>query len=267
MNIFWREMKAQRKSLIIWCVGMVFLLLAGMSKYATLSVPGESQTLNELMADMPKSLQAIFGVGSLDLSTVSGYYGVLFLYIAVMATIHAGMLGATIIAKEERDKTAEFLLVKPITRSKMLTSKLAAALVGVVILNGMTSIGSLMAVQSYSNGEDVNQDIVLLMGGLLMLQLLFMLLGSAVASLLKLPKRAAGLTSGLLLLTFFISVVMDISGNLDALKFLTPFKYFDAKSVLEAGSLSMGYMLLSLALMVLALVGTYVGYNKRDLKL
>ncbi|WP_195573881.1 ABC transporter permease subunit [Paenibacillus sp. 1001270B_150601_E10] len=266
MNMFWREIKAQRKSLLIWCIGMIFLLIAGMSKYATLSVPGESQALNELMADMPKSLQAIFGVGSLDLSTVSGYYGVLFLYIAIMATIHAAMLGATMIAKEERDKTAEFLLVKPITRNQMLTAKLAAALVGVVILNAATLVTSLIVVQGYSDGESISKDILLLISGLLILQLLFMLLGSAVASLLKLPKRAAGLTSGMLLLAFFVSVVIDISGNLEGLKVLTPFKYFDAKSVLEAGSLSAGYMLLSLALMVLALVGTYVGYNKRDLK-
>ena len=35
-----------------------------------------------------------------------------FFILLLMATIHAAMLGATIIAKEERDKTSEFLFVK-----------------------------------------------------------------------------------------------------------------------------------------------------------
>ena len=41
-----------------------------------------------------------------------------------MATVHAAMLGADIISKEERDKTAEFLFVKPISRNKIIISKL-----------------------------------------------------------------------------------------------------------------------------------------------
>lgn len=38
------------------------------------------------------------------------------------------MLGSGIISKEERDKTAEFLLVKPVSRAHIMTAKLLAAL-------------------------------------------------------------------------------------------------------------------------------------------
>ena len=64
----------------------------------------------------------LLGFSDLDLSKVSGYYGMLFIYLLLMATIHAAMLGATIIAKEERDKTSEFLFVKPVSRSKVITT-------------------------------------------------------------------------------------------------------------------------------------------------
>ena len=57
-----------------------------------------------------------------------------------MATIHAAMLGATIIAKEERDKTAEFLFVKPVSRSKIISFKLLVALVNIVILTIVAAI-------------------------------------------------------------------------------------------------------------------------------
>ncbi|MBZ9609673.1 ABC transporter permease [Clostridium estertheticum] len=132
MNVFIVEMRAHRKGLIIWAFGILFMVVAGMGKYVALSVSGQS--MNDLFDQMPKSMQKIFGIGSFDLSKASGYYGMLFLYLALMATIHAAMLGADIISKEERDKTAEFLLSKPISRNKIITSKLLAAFVNVLIL-------------------------------------------------------------------------------------------------------------------------------------
>ncbi len=100
MNIFIVEMKAHRKSLIIWAFGILFMVAAGMGKYVGMSSSGQS--INELLYQMPNSMKAIMGVGTLDLSKASGFYGVLFLYLVLMATIHAVMIGADIISKEER---------------------------------------------------------------------------------------------------------------------------------------------------------------------
>ena len=112
--------------------------------------------MNELFAQMPKSMQTIFGIGTFDLSKASGYYGMLFLYLLLMATIHAAMLGADIISKEERDKTSEFLLVKPISRNKIITSKLLAALINIIIFNIITLVSSIIIVGKYSKGEAVS---------------------------------------------------------------------------------------------------------------
>ena len=115
MNIFWREMKSHRKSLIFWSIGVFLMVVSGMGKYEAYSSQGQS--INVLIADIPKSLKAVMGFSDVDLSKISGYYTILFVYILLMATIHAAMLGANIIAKEERDKTAEFLFTKPLLRS------------------------------------------------------------------------------------------------------------------------------------------------------
>ncbi|CAM5207458.1 ABC transporter OS=Lysinibacillus sphaericus OX=1421 GN=LYSIN_01899 PE=4 SV=1 [Lysinibacillus sphaericus] len=121
MNIFLKELKSHRKSLIFWSIGVFLMVASGMTKYEAYSSSGQS--INKLMADMPKSLRAVLGFNDLDLTKASGYYGMLFLYLVLMATIHAVMLGATIIAKEERDKTSEFLFVKPVSRSKSYYSQ------------------------------------------------------------------------------------------------------------------------------------------------
>ncbi|MBS8266144.1 ABC transporter [Mesobacillus boroniphilus] len=265
MNLFKREMKANRKSLIIWSIGVIFMVASGMGKYA--SMEGTGQSMNALMAEMPKSLQAIMGTGSLDLSTPLGYYGVLFLYLAVMGTIHAAMIGSNIIAKEERDKTIEFLLVKPVSRTRMITSKLLAALVNVLIFNAVTFASSVGMVRKYAEGEDVTGDITLLMVGMLILQLLFLVIGTAIAAIYKHAKKATSLATGILLFLFILSIAIDLNEKLDGFKFLTPFKYYDAKIVLQEGGFEPLYLALSGLLLLGLTIVTYVFYRKRDMNL
>lgn len=263
MNIFIREMKANRKSLIIWSIGVIFMVASGMGKYASLE--GTGQSMNALMADMPKSLQAIMGVGSLDLSSPIGYYGVLFLYLAVMAAIHAGMLGANIISKEERDKTAEFLLVKPVSRSRMITSKLLAALANIVVFNVVTFASSLGMVGKFAAGKTYTSEIALLMAGMFILQLLFMVIGTALASMLKNAKKATSLSTAVLLIFFILSIAIDMNTKLEGLKYFTPFQYYDAKDILMEGGLDTLFLALSVVLIILLTLATYLFYRKRDL--
>lgn len=265
MNLFKREIKANRKSLIIWCIGVVFMVASGMAKFSSLE--GTGQSMNALMADMPKSLQAIMGTGSLDLSTPIGYFGVLFLYLAVMAAIHAAMLGSNILAKEERDKTVEFLVVKPLSRTKMITSKLMAALVNILIFNLVTFASSVGMVQKYAEGEDVMGDIMLLMVGMFIIQLIFLVIGTAIAAVLTNAKKATSLATGILLLLFILSVAVDLNDKLEGLKFLTPFKYYDAKLILEEGGFDPLYLVLSFLLLAGLTIVTYVFYRKRDMNL
>ncbi|WP_152395838.1 ABC transporter permease subunit [Paenibacillus guangzhouensis] len=265
MNLWIREMKAHRKSLILWCIGIIAMVGASMSKYAGLSMSNSGASMNELMADMPKSLQAMMGVGTFDLSKASGYYGAIFIYLLLMATIHAAMLGANILSKEERDKTAEFLLVKPISRSQMLTYKLFAALVQIVLFNLVMLVSSILFVNPYSHGESVNHDIMLLMIGMFFLQLLFLGIGLAIAGASRHPKRAVSISTGILLLTFMLSIGIDISGKIDGLKYLTPFKYFDAKHVMYGGGLDGLFIGLTALILAGSLILAYVGYNRRDL--
>ncbi|WRP08697.1 ABC transporter permease subunit [Rossellomorea aquimaris] len=262
MNVYIREMKAHRKSLIIWCIGMIALIGSGMGKFAGFSSSGQS--MNELMAQMPKSLQAFLGVGSLDMSTASGFYGVLFLYVVLLATIHATMLGATIISKEERDKTVEFLFVKPMPRKKIIGIKLLAALTQVGILSTITWSASLLIVGRYSSGESINSDIGFTMIGMLILQVLFLVIGTAIAASTKKPGKAATLATGVLLVTFILSFAIDLSEKIEDLKYFTPFKYFEAKNVMDAG-LELIFVGISVVLIGVLAVSTFVLYNKRDL--
>ena len=145
MNIVMRELKATRKSLLLWSVGILALIVGGMSKYGGLENSGQS--MNDLLTSIPKSLQAILGIGTLDISTAIGYFAILYSYLLLMMSIHASMLGANIISKEERDKTVEFLLAKPVSRRKIMISKWMAAFINICILNMVTFIFHLLCLR------------------------------------------------------------------------------------------------------------------------
>lgn len=264
MNIFWREMKANRTSLILWSIGVLFMVGTGMMKFTSLGSTGTS--LNDFVADMPKSLQAIMGNNSLDLSSTIGYYGVLYLYLVVMAGIHAVMLGANIISKEERDKTIEFLLVKPISRSKVITFKFVAAFIQIVLLNLVTLVSSILIVRAYAEGEDVNGDIEIMMLGMFILQLIFLVIGTAIAAIVKKSKTATSLSTGILLITFILSIAISMNSKLENLKYFTPFKYFEAKDIMSGGFGAI-YMILSISLIIVFTTITYIFYQKRDLNI
>ncbi|WP_419954922.1 ABC transporter permease subunit [Neobacillus niacini] len=263
MNIFLKELKSHRKSLIFWSIGIFLMVTSGMVKYESLSSSG--QPMNEMLAGMPKSLLALLGIGEFDISTASGYYGLLYIYLLLMATIHSAMLGATIIAKEERDKTTEFLFVKPVSRNRIITAKLLAALVNIVVLNIVTFISSLVLVGKYSSGEVVTGDIAITMAGMFILQLLFMVIGSSLAAVKRKSKTAASFAAGILLLTYLISVVIDLNEGIEGLKYLTPFKYFEAKNIMFGGGLEFIYVLLSAGLIAALTAVTFIFYKKRDL--
>lgn len=259
MNVFFREMKAYRKSLIIWSIGIVLLILMGKTEYSSLSSSGQS--LNELIESMPKALKALMGTGTLDLSTPIGYFSILYLYLLLMGTIHATMMGASIIAKEERDKTFEFLFVKPITRTKVITMKLVAALVNIVVFNAVTTIATIFIFRM----EREIGDVLMLMGGMFILQILFLMIGTALASGIRNPRRAAPLATGILLFTFILSIVIDLSEKLEILKYIVPFKYFAAKNMLTGDGFEAVFVVISLSLIVVLTATTYGFYKKKDL--
>ncbi len=263
MNIFFREIKANRKSLIFWMAGLLFMIVGGMGKYGGAAASGQS--MNEIVQQMPRSLQAIIGVGSFDLTTVSGYYGMLFIFLVLMATIHAAMLGANIISKEQADKTSEFLFVKPVSRSKIITWKLATAIANIVIFNVVTGVLSGIMVNYYEKGESITGDILKLLVGMFILQIMFLLIGTGIAATSKNTKTPASATTGILLAAYMLSLGIDMNEKLDFLKYLTPFKYFEAKNLMFGGGFDPVFLVLSIGIIVSLLSVTYVFYKKRDL--
>jgi ABC-2 type transport system permease protein len=263
MNVYAHELKAHWKGLLWWSLGMIFMIYAGMTKYGAYAKSGQSGA--DLFKVFPKGLAAVFGIGQVNLATALGFFSVLMLYLYIMAAIHASLLGAGVLTEEELDRTAEFLYAKPISRVRIVTEKLLAALTNVAVLFLVTTGTCLVVVQSFNKGPSANKGVLLLMLGVLATQLIFMALGLAAAAVFKKPKMAAPAVSGYMLAAYFISVWLDATDKYQWLKYFTPFKYFDAVKIANTIKIEFLFIPLTAAVVAVLIGMTYYFYRIRDL--
>jgi len=62
-----------------------------------------------------------------------------------------------------------------------------------------------------------------------------------------------------------MSILSVMQERLDFLKYLTPFRYYDAGELFRNGKMDGTYLLLSAAIIVVCVVGAYWAYGRRDL--
>jgi ABC-2 type transport system permease protein len=262
MNIFLRELRANLKSLIIWCVIMALLILIGTAKFAAFYNNPESL---DLIKALPASMVDAMDLNAFNLTTVTGFFGIMFVYFGLLGAIAAAMWGSDIISKEERDKTVEFSLVLPVSRSRVITAKALAALVNCVVFVLVTWGFSLLSVRSYAPEEGFGTFLRLEMEGMFAIEMIFLALGLLLGCAMKQYKLSGSVAVGIILVTYMLSVFSGMKTDWDALKYFTPFKYFDAGEFLKTSALNGGYVLLSAVIVVVFVAAAYLLYNRRDL--
>ncbi len=262
MNLLKHEMKSNRKSLLIWSISMALLVISGMGKYTAYTAGGDS---SDIFDKMPHTLKALFGFASFDVKTLGGFYAFLFTYIAMALAIHAVLLGSNIVAKEERDKTTEFLMTKPVSRKDILTAKFLSAAINLLVLNAVTLISSLLIVASFDDGSEITSVIIWLSISMLILQVLFLSFGTLLAAIKKKTKTTGSIASGIVITAYFIAKITDLTDRLNFLNIFSPFKYFSYPEIINGNGLNIIIVLLTLFLSVLLILGTYKFYEKRDL--
>jgi len=100
---------------------------------------------------------------------------------------------------------------------------------------------------------------------LFIMQLTFLAIGIFLGCAMKRYKRASAVAVSLLLGTYFLSVISGLNKNLEFLKYLSPFKYFDPGVLLREARLDLVFVGLSLAIILVSMVGAYLTYARRDL--
>ncbi len=261
MNVFKREMKANRLSLLIWTLVIGFMVALVIILYPEMS--SQMEDVSDIFSSMGKFTEA-FGMDKLNFGTLVGYYGIeAGNVIGMGAALFAAVLAGNILLKEEKDRTSEFLFTHPISRAKVLTEKLIAIIICILILHLIVfglSVGSI-----YIIGKEIPwQEILLLHAAYLLLT--FEIAGICFGISAFLNKGGIGIGIGLTAILYFLNIISNITDNAKILKYFTPFGYIEASQIINELELRYEYIIPGMILMVICIIIGYIKYCHKDLR-
>ncbi len=263
MNVFLREVKAYRKSTIIWIASLCGLILVFMALYPAFTT--DIAATKQILSSFPAALRRALNLSLGNFFTIYGFYGYLLGFAILAGSIQAMNLGTGVISKEVAGKTADFLLSKPITRTRVVSAKLAAALAMVVLTNVVFSVVSYLAAMVVAK-EPFGAGIFFLMSfTLFLVQLIFLSLGALFAVSLPRVKSVVSVTLPTVFALYIIGTLGDVLGN-DKVRYLSPFKFYDPNYIINHASIEGRYVILEVAIVVVAIAMSYVIYVKKDVR-
>ena len=260
MTIFMHELKQNRKSLIIWTVAIAFLLATCIFLFPEMK--GEMDSVSEVFSSMGGFSEA-FGMDKVSFGTLTGFYSVeCGNILGLGGAFFAAFTAVTILAKEEKDHTGEFLLTHPVSRCGIVTGKLIAVLVQLAVLNiiiYLVAIGSIALV-----GEEIPwKEIALLHTAYLLMQLELGGICFGISAFLR--RGSIGIGLGIAIMMYFLNIITNISESTEFLKYITPFAYAEGTDIVSKLSLDIPLIVLGMAYGIAGIICGYIKYSKKDI--
>lgn len=262
MKKYFREIKMNTKSLLIWTVVMALLIIVSVGKFAAFEGNPESLAI---LDTMPPQLLEAFSMRIFNLTTIDGFFGIMFIYFGIISAMAAAMWGSEVISKEERDRTVEYTLVLPVSRRKIVTSKLLAALTNCTLFVLFTWLISIVAVRDHQPGQEFYTLLRLEMLAMFLIEMVFLSFGLMLGCVSTSPRRVGSVAIGVILGLYFLSFIAGMNEKLNWLKWATPFGWFNPSEFFRSGRLELRALILTAVVVIVFLAVGYAGYDKRDL--
>lgn len=255
-NVFVKTATDRWLAWAIAAVSVALFLLFGMSAYREIDL--------SVYTSLPEAFRSLIGisddidVGGLAINIMFSTWGALTLAGVALA------MGSSAIAGEERDGTMDILLANPKSRSYVLLSK-TGALVTSVALATIALWIPVHPIAAILSVEIAGLDVEALMLHLFANSLFFGMLALAVGAITGNKGTATGVTTAVMVLSFFgVGFLPLIEGGATLSKVL-PWYYFDGSDPVNNG-IAWGHLALLGGGSVLLLVVAIVGFDRRDLK-
>ena len=260
MTITKHELRQGRTSFWIWTASIGFLLAVCVFLFP--EIKGEMDGFGEVFASMG-SFTAAFGMDRLNFGTLIGFYSIeCGNVLGLGGAFFASLCAVAMLSKEERGRTAEFLLAHPVSRARIVTEKLLAVLIQITAMNLLLyalSVGSIAVIGEEIPWKELN--LLHLAFWLMQLELAGICFG--VSAFMR--KGSAGAGMGIAAMMYFLNIIANISESAEFLKYITPFGYCEGADIIENGSLNGGMLAVGFALCATGIIAAYGKYLKKDI--
>ncbi len=261
MTLLKHELRQGWKSLAIWTLSIGFFVVICVLMYPEME--GEMEDVSEMFSSMG-AFTAAFGMDRLNFGTLIGFYAIeCGNILGIGGAFYAAILGITALAKEEKERTAEFLLSHPISRTKIITEKWIAILVQIVVLNVLVFLMSIASI--------VSIDEKIMWEELIYLHLAYFLVQIVLAGIcfgISAFIRSSGIGAGIGLATtmYFINIVANITESAKDLKYLTPFGFAEGADIIANVNLDWKMVVINMVFAIIGVVAAYCKYCKKDIR-
>lgn len=260
MTLIRHELRQGRISFLIWTSAIAFLLVVCVFLFPEMK--GEMEEVSDVFASMG-SFTAAFGMDQLNFGTLIGYYSIeCGNVLGLGGAFFASLTTASALAKEEKEHTAEFLMTHPVKRSKIVTDKLIAILIQLVVMNVVIyglSVGSMITV-----GEEVPwKEVNLLHLAYFILQIELACICYGISAFIR--RGSIGIGLGVAIMMYFLNLIANITEKAEFLKYITPFGYTDGADIVADGKLNLTYVGIGAIFAVIGIGTAYWKYIKKDI--
>ncbi len=258
-----RELSLNLKSLIIWIIVLFIVNLLVYSLYPSLSVVFESN-LDDILKAFPEELLIAFNMDISSLSTSIGWFKTEGIVLMMLVYgIYASLLGSNILLKEENDGTIEYLYSKPISRNKIITSKIIAGIINIAVMNVavtiITSLGLLY------NG-DLDLVLVTKLNSIVIIPtVLLFIMSLCISTFLRKTRKAVPLAFGITFLSYFLYSFANISEEVEILRYFSAYSLADVRGFISNGNINIVLMIVGIILIFAITSVSYIRYNKKEL--
>ncbi|SHH73325.1 ABC transporter permease subunit [Clostridium grantii] len=264
MNIFKYEMKMYGKSIIIWSLSMIGLIVMYMLFFSAFAA--DAALMDKILENYPPELLKAFGMdGSLSLSTVLGYFSFVFVFVQLCVAIQSSNYGFHLLSVEESELTADFLMSKPVSRTKIFMSKFFAAFTSLTITNFFIWLGSFGAIMLFTDGAEYNGEyLIKLLLTTFLFQLFFLSVGMFISMCVKKVRSVLSYSMALSFGLYILNSLRSIIGG-EILGLISPFYHFEPATILASGEYDFMLVGINVGIIVISIIGSYILYLKRNI--
>lgn len=261
MTLFMHELRRDRKMAIIWSAAIAAMLLISIVIYPQMT--SQMSEMGDMFSEMGGFSEA-FNMDKVNFGEFRGYFAVeCGNVLGLGGAFFAALLGIAALAREERERTAEFLLTHPISRSRVVAQKLLATLAKVLILNlvvALAAVGATLAIGQELDGKLLFNIFL----GYLLLQAEIACVMFGVSAFLRGSGLGVGLGAAFVL--YFMNILANLTDGAEFLRYVTPFSYADGTQIVANGGIEAKYLIPGLLYAAVGICAAFVQYNRKDLR-
>lgn len=260
MTILRKEMRQSIISLTIWTSSIAFMIIICVIMYPQMQ--SQMTGINDMFSNMG-AFSAAFGMDKINFGDLMGFYGIeCGNILGIGGGFFAAYIGITILSKEEKEHTAEFLLTHPVSRSSVVLQKLASVIIQVTILNVVSAALAYISMLAIGESPD-NKSFLLLHLAYFLLQLQIAGISFGISAFLR--RSGVGIGLGMAAILYFANIIRNISDQAGFLKYVTPFAYAESADIISSSSIDGGLVLIGMLYALAGIAAALIYYRRKDI--